>query len=75
MLTTKTIPTPRLHNYIFMFQAKYEEAGKLYELSQVKREEILGPDHPKVALSLNNRAQFLLDQASPLIYILSPKSL
>ncbi|CAN0373132.1 unnamed protein product, partial [Laminaria digitata] len=37
-------------------QGKYAEAKPLYERSQAIREKVLGPEHPEVAQSLNNRA-------------------
>lgn len=40
-------------------QGRYEEAGLLYERSLAIREKALGPDHPGVAQSLNNRAGLL----------------
>ncbi|CAB1113194.1 unnamed protein product [Ectocarpus sp. CCAP 1310/34] len=36
-------------------QGKYAEAEPLYERSQAIREKMLGPEHPDVAQSLNNR--------------------
>ena len=44
------------------FQGKYNEAEPLYERSQAIREKILGPEHPNVAQSLNNRAELLRAQ-------------
>ncbi|CAN0431038.1 unnamed protein product, partial [Ectocarpus sp. 13 AM-2016] len=35
---------------------KYIEAEPLYERSQAIREKVLGPEHPDVATTLNNRA-------------------
>ncbi|CAN0549492.1 unnamed protein product [Ectocarpus sp. 12 AP-2014] len=37
-------------------QGKYDKAEPLYERSQAIREKVLGPEHPDVAQSLNNRA-------------------
>ena len=44
------------------FQGKYNEAEPLYERSQAIREKVLGPEHPDVAQSLNNRALLLKAQ-------------
>ena len=44
------------------FQGKYNEAEPLYERSQAIREKVLGPEHPGVAESLNNRAELLRAQ-------------
>ena len=44
------------------FQGKYGEAEPLCERSQAIRERILGPEHPDVAQSLNNRAGLLYQQ-------------
>lgn len=43
-------------------QGRYAEAEPLYERSQAIREKILGPEHPDVATSLNNRAILLQRQ-------------
>lgn len=43
-------------------QGKLEEAGLLYDRSLAIREKTLGPDHPDVAQSLNNRALLLESQ-------------
>ncbi|CAM9138218.1 unnamed protein product, partial [Ectocarpus sp. 13 AM-2016] len=53
------------------FQGKFEEAEPLFERSQAIREKVLGPEHPDVATSLNNRAGLLetrgkYEQAEPL---------
>ncbi|CAN0557844.1 unnamed protein product, partial [Ectocarpus sp. 12 AP-2014] len=45
-----------------VLQGKYEEAEPLYEQSQAIREKVLGPEHPDVAQSLNNRAVLLESQ-------------
>ncbi|CAN0448690.1 unnamed protein product, partial [Laminaria digitata] len=47
-------------------QGKYAEAKPLYERSQAIREKVLGPEHPEVAQSLNNRAGGNYDEAEPL---------
>ena len=39
-----------------------DEAGPLYDRSLAIREKALGPDHPDVATTLNNRAALLQDQ-------------
>ncbi|CAM9733325.1 unnamed protein product [Scytosiphon promiscuus] len=66
--------SPQLYSYIrparrydfdtlsTAFQGKYEEAEPLYERSQAIREKVLGPEHPDVAESLNNRALLLDEQ-------------
>ncbi|CAM9481721.1 unnamed protein product, partial [Ectocarpus sp. 12 AP-2014] len=41
---------------------KYTEAEQLYERSQAIREKVLGPEHPDVATSVNNRAWLLCKQ-------------
>lgn len=54
---------PLPHNTpLIGIQGKYAEAEPLYERSQAIREKILGPDHPDVAQSLNNRAELLVAQ-------------
>lgn len=40
-------------------QGKHAAAESLHERLQAKRERALGPDHPDVAESLNNRASLL----------------
>ena len=40
-------------------KGKYEEALPFYNRSLVIREEILGPEHPDVAITLNNTAELL----------------
>ena len=45
-----------------VFQGKYDEAEPLYERSQAIDEKVLGPEHPDVAQSLNNRAVLLQNQ-------------
>ncbi|CAN0489574.1 unnamed protein product [Laminaria digitata] len=47
-------------------QGKYAEAEPLYERSQAIRENVLGPEHPEVAQSFNNRAGGNYDEAEPL---------
>ena len=42
-------------------QGKLEEAEPLYTRSLAIREKALGPDHPAVATSLNNKASLLQD--------------
>lgn len=44
---------------MMVVQGKLDEAGLLYERGQGIRERVLGPDHPDVADSLNNRADLL----------------
>ena len=43
-------------------QGSYAEAQPLYERSLVIREKTFGPEHPNVALALNNLAVFLKGQ-------------
>lgn len=43
-------------------QGKYTEADPLYERSLAILEKVLGPEHPDLASSLNNRAELLLVQ-------------
>ena len=43
-------------------QGNYEGARPLYERSLALRENVLGPDHPDVASSLNDLAGLLDDQ-------------
>ena len=46
----------------FTLQGKYTEAEPLYARSQAILEKVLGPEHPNVASSLNNRAGLLSKQ-------------
>ncbi|CAM9762259.1 unnamed protein product [Ectocarpus sp. 8 AP-2014] len=48
--------------FLFNIQGKYAEAEPLYERSQAIQEKVLGPEHPDVATSLNNRAWLLESQ-------------
>ncbi|CAN0388402.1 unnamed protein product, partial [Ascophyllum nodosum] len=43
-------------------QGKYDDVGPLYKRALAILEETLGPDHPKVASSLNNLAILLASQ-------------
>ncbi|CAM9457830.1 unnamed protein product [Ectocarpus sp. 12 AP-2014] len=43
-------------------QGKYSEAKPLHEKAQAIQEKLLGPEHPDVATSLNNRAELLTAQ-------------
>lgn len=43
-------------------QGKFAEAEGLYWQSQVKREKVLGPEHPDVAVVLNNWAALMKSQ-------------
>ena len=45
-------------------QGMYDKAKPLYERSQAIRENVLGPGHPDVAQSLNNRADLLEKQVA-----------
>lgn len=49
----------------FALQGKYAEAEPLYERSQAIQEKALGPEHPDLAKSLDNRAVLLQKQVSP----------
>lgn len=51
-------------NALFGDQGKFDEAARLYERSQVIREQVLGPEHPSVVQSLNTRAAILEKQVS-----------
>ena len=42
-------------------QGKFEEAMPLYKRSRDIKEKVFGPDHPEVALALNNEAALLED--------------
>ena len=49
----------RQHDALALFttsQGRYEEAEPLYERCQAIREKVLGPEHPELAATLNNRA-------------------
>ena len=54
-------------NPLLLSQGKYAEAEPLYERSQAIREKALGPEHPDVAQSLNNRAFLLKSQVRAVI--------
>ena len=43
-------------------QGKFAEAERLYERCQAIEEKILGPEHPELAIPLNNRANLLKSQ-------------
>ena len=45
-------------------QGKLEEAAPLYKRSREIREKVFGPDHPKVAVALNNEALLLKKMVS-----------
>ncbi|CAN0281775.1 unnamed protein product, partial [Ectocarpus fasciculatus] len=47
-------------------QGKYEEAHPLYLRAIEIGEKTLGPDHPDLAVWLNNRAELLRSQTEPL---------
>ena len=55
-------PKIRLYHAVHCIQGNYAEAEPLYERSQAIREKVLGPEHPDVAQSLNNRAELLKSQ-------------
>ncbi|CAB1119264.1 unnamed protein product [Ectocarpus sp. CCAP 1310/34] len=48
--------------FLFNIQGKFTEAEPLYGRSQAIQEKVLGPEHPDVATSLNNRAGLLRAQ-------------
>lgn len=48
------------HTAVHCIQGKYTEAELLHERLQALREKVLGPEHPDVAASLNNRAFLLM---------------
>eukprot|EP00903_Cladosiphon_okamuranus_P022363 g20568.t1 len=57
--------------FFFNIQGKFSEAEPLYERCQAIEEKVLGPDHPSLATTLNNRAGLLesqgkLEDADPL---------
>lgn len=54
--------TPQLSRFIVTLQGEYDEAGRLFERSLAIREKALGPEHPDVAASFNNRAAVLESQ-------------
>ena len=43
-------------------QGRLDEADPLYERSLAIHEKVLGPDHPDVAMVLNNQANLLIAQ-------------
>lgn len=43
-------------------QGRFAEANLLYERCQSIDEKILGPEHPSLAITLNNRAELLREQ-------------
>ena len=49
-----------------MAQGKYAEAEPLYQRALEIREKALGPEHPDVALSLNNLAMLYMPKGSTL---------
>lgn len=51
-----------LCRFSFRPQGKYAEAELLLERRQAIKEKFLGPDHPKVATTLHNRARLLEKQ-------------
>ena len=54
-----------------VFQGKYEEADPLYLRAVAIGEKTLGPDHPTLATTLNNRAGLLSICSSALKYLLA----
>ena len=55
------------NNPLLLPQGKYAEAEPLYERSQAILEKALGPEHPAVAVELNNRAGLLESQVRAVI--------
>lgn len=51
-----------VHKIAVGTQGKYHEAEELYGQSLAIREQMLGADHPDVAVSLNNMARLLATQ-------------
>ena len=49
----------RLHHAAHYIQGNFAEAERLYERCQAIDEKVLGPDHPDLATTLNNRAALL----------------
>ena len=49
-----------------LFQGNFTEAEQLYERCQTIKEKVLGPDHPSLATTLNNRAGLLSIFVPPL---------
>lgn len=43
-------------------QRKYAEVEELYERHQVVQEKVLGPEHPSLVATLNNRGEALVKQ-------------
>lgn len=52
--------------FSLMLQGKYTEVEPLYEGCQAIEKKVLGPDHPSVAPTLNNRAELLARQVRTL---------
>lgn len=50
----------------FSLQGKYEEAEPLYKRSVAIDEALYGPDHPDVAVDLNNWASSFFQQVKPI---------
>ena len=59
-----TISTVFVSECLVVFQGRLDEAGPLFERSLAILEKVLGPDHPDVAMALNNRATLLQDQVT-----------
>ena len=51
------------------FQGRLDEADPLFERSLAIWEKVLGPDHPKMATALNNRANLLRAQVRAVMYL------
>ncbi|CAN0111092.1 unnamed protein product, partial [Ectocarpus sp. 8 AP-2014] len=51
---------------MFTFQGRFAEADRLYAQAIEIEEKTLGPDHPSLAMSLNNRAESLRAQNTTL---------
>ena len=52
----------RLYHAVHCMQGKYSEAEPLYERCQAIEEKVLGPEHPSLAITLNNRSGLLKNQ-------------
>ena len=51
-------------------QGKYDKAEPLYERCQAIQEKVLGPEHPNLATTLNNRARLFVEQVRAVINVL-----
>lgn len=66
-MVSSHVPRPPTYFALFFpvtFQGKYEEADPLHDRSLAILEKVLGPDHPDVAVVLNNGAESLHRQVT-----------